>query len=480
MDAAQREMVVSGNEAKGSSASRAPQEANRRKGGLVNRLASVHLLLWLVAILAAAMAVATVVPQKAPAEVYNHALGHLIGPLVYRSTLRDVYGAWWFIGGFGLVALSLLACSVRRAGQLLRGRGSATHVSRRDVAARPNRSEWRIAMEAGEAASALTKGLQKAGYLVQPAKADQKKSRGLTARRGPAMAWGVVIMHVGMALVLLGAAYGRLPRNSYSAVADLDAGESYEVQAGGDTFSVRLLDAGQERDEEGRPTRFWAEAEIIEDGEVVKSGLIEPNRPLRHRGVNTVLQSLSSAGYVVEVSKGEARSAVPVVFGPDGSVAMLETVRQLADPPWVVFIHDFRSSAGGDDAAPAAQVFADPTGQLSHNWEQVGWVGTEGLTYSDVRFRLVPGGQAAQLLLDRDIGVPLVWFGFCIFVLGSAPLIGIRRRTLLAVVSARGDACSVLFGGSDARAEGDFERAVGDLGVKATKIGGAAATSDHE
>jgi hypothetical protein len=92
----------------------------------------------------------------------------------------------------------------------------------------------------------------------------------------------------------------------------------------------------------------------------------------------------------------------------------------------------------------------------------------------------VPGGQAAQLLLDRDIGVPLVWFGFCIFVLGSAPLIGIRRRTLLAVVSARGDACSVLFGGSDARAEGDFERAVGDLGVKATKIGGAAATSDHE
>jgi hypothetical protein len=92
----------------------------------------------------------------------------------------------------------------------------------------------------------------------------------------------------------------------------------------------------------------------------------------------------------------------------------------------------------------------------------------------------VPGGQAAQLLLDRDIGVPLVWFGFCIFVLGSVPLIGIRRRTLLAVVSARGAACSVLFGGSDARAERDFERAISDLGVKATKIGDVVTASDHE
>ena len=427
------------------------------------------MLLWIIGVLSGAMALATLVPQRAPADVYHHALGQLIGPLVARSSLSDVYGAWWFIGGFALLAMSLLACSVRRGSRLLRRRKSIQRVSRVEVLARPHVLERHVELVASAAATRLREGLRNAGYVVGTAEA-QEPAEGLAARRGLPTAWASVLIHIGMALVLIGAAYGRLPSNSYQAIADLRQGESYDVQTGGNRFSIRLLDAGQERDTEGRPTRFWAKAEILEEGKVVKSGVIEPNQPFIYRGVIAILQSLSSTGYSVEVSKGETTVSVPVVFGPDGAVAMMETVTKLQDPSWVVFIHDF-GSATEEEGAPAAKVFVDLTGELSHNWEEIGWVDEEGLTYSGVRFRLSSGRRGAQLRLDRDIGVPIVWVGFCVFSLGLIPLLGIRQRTLVAFISGRDGVCKVLVGASDTGAEGDAARALDGLTAKVADAG---------
>ncbi len=468
---------MSRNEAERSTAlGGAHQQKKNSQVGLLDRLMSARLVLWLLGLLAIAMAIATIVPQNAQDAVYERAFGTVLGPLIARGTLRNIYGAWWFIGAFGLLAISLLACSVRRVGRLLWGTRDVAQVSRDAVLARPHRSEWRVDLGAETAVSALADGLQGRGYAVRRASTEETAAGGLTARRGLPAAWGTVLVHIGMVLVLLGAAYGRLPANSYRNIADLAPGESFAVRAGGDSFSVRLLEAGQERDDEGRPTRFWARAEIIEDGEVVKAGTIEPNRPLRHRGMNAVLQSLSPAGYTVEVSRGESVSHVPVVFTPDGGVAMLETVRELREPPWVVFVHDFRTAEDGSGGA--AQVFADLSGHLSHNWERVGWVDAEGVTYSGVRFRLVSGGQAAQLLLDRDVGVPVVWLGFCVMVVGSIPLLGIRRRSLVAIVSAKGSASRILAGASDPVALEETARIVAALGSKA-KSGRAATLVQH-
>ena len=183
-------------------------KSSRGKRGLVERLASVRMLLWVIGVLSGAMALATIVPQRAPADVYHHALGQLIGPLVARSALSDVYGAWWFIGGFALLAMSLLACSVRRGSRLLRRRKSIQRVSRVEVLARPHVLERRVELVASAAATRLREGLRNAGYAVGTAEA-QEPAEGLAARRGLPTAWASVLIHIGMALVLIGAAYGR-------------------------------------------------------------------------------------------------------------------------------------------------------------------------------------------------------------------------------------------------------------------------------
>ncbi len=450
---------MSNHEAGGSAAESggAPPSNKTASPGIVARLASVRLTLWLLGILAVAMAVATIVPQKAADGVYERAFGTLFGPLIAQTTLRNVYGAWWFIGAFALLAANLGACSVRRIMQSLRsGRSAEGQVTPERVTASQHQDRWQSPRSVDETAAAVTAALRDRGYGVSAAPTAAEGQRGIVGNRGRLVGWAPTLVHIGMILVLVGAAYGRLPSNSYRVVANLEPGESFPVESGKAAFEVRLLEAGSERGSEGNPTRFWARAEILEDGEVIKSDVIEPNHPLRHRGVTVVLQSLPRAGYAVEVAQEDALGLVPVVFTHGGAADMMATIQRLERPPWIVFIHDFRRGGEHGAEGPSARVFIDQSGELSQNWETVGWVNEEGVEYRGLHFRLVSASQGAQLSLDRDIGVPIVWLGFGVAVLGAVLLISVVRSRMIVLVRAKGSGSQVMIGGSGPRVERDL------------------------
>ncbi len=445
----------------------APQGIGASSPGFVARLASVRLTLWLLAILGAAMAVATIVPQRAADEVYTRAFGVLIGPLIAQTTLRNVYGAWWFIGAFALLAVSLAACSLQRIARLVgSGRREQGELTQERVTACQRHTRWDGSRGIDETAAAAAEVLRERGYAIRAVPASSDGQRGMVGERGRLAAWAPVLVHVGVILVLVGAAYGRLPSNAYRAVANLEPGQSFPVETGDSGFSVRLLEAGSEHDAEGQPTRFWARAEVVEDGDVVKSATIEPNHPLRFQGVSVVLQSLPQARYAVEVSQDEVLGYVPVALTHGGAVDMMSTIRQLERPPWLVFIHDFRELDEGDPGTLAARVFLDESGELSHNWELVGWVDEEGLEYRGLNFRLVSAAQGAQLSLDRDIGVPVVWLGFAVAVLGALLLVSVRRSRMALLVRERRSGSQVLIGGSGSGVERDLEGTTVSLGTK--------------
>ncbi len=445
----------------GSAAAGAPPADRAFRPGVVKRLASVRLTIWILALLGVAMAVATIIPQRAPTAVYERAFGTVFGSLIYKTTLHNIYGSWWFIGAFALLAVNLFACSLRQMERLRRqGKERSREVSLAEVRAREHQASWRLALAPEAAAAAVSSALHRQGYTVKEAASKDAKQHALVGKRGTLMEWAPFLVHVGMLLVLLGAAYGRFPLNSYQAIAPLAAGESFMVEEGADDFAVKLLEAGQEQDAEGRPTRYWARAEIIEHDKVVKSAVIEPNHPLIHRGVNIVLHSLSRGGYSVEVSQDECcKGLVPIVFTDDGGVSMFDTIQRLEQPPWLAFVHDFRHLSESGVERPAARVFIDRSGELSHDWEPVGWVDETGLEYSGVHFRLISQSQGAQLSLDRDIGVPIVWLGFIVLTLGGLLLISTVRRSLVAIVRTKGGGSQVLIGGSGAGAARDLERA---------------------
>jgi len=410
-------------------------------------LASVRLTLWLLAILMIAMAVATLIPQNAPTQGYLKVLGTLLGGVVAKSTLRNIYGSWWFAGAFALLAVNLLACSWQRAAHLLRpARKTPIRVTRGQVTW-GRHARWRLSQSVETAAGDLSAALRRAGYTVVEAPGEESGQRGLVARRGQLAAWAPVIVHVGMVVILLGAAWGRLPRNAYRAFPMLRPGETFTVKAGGEAFGLRLADGGTAHDAEGRPTDYWAKLEVLEEDTVVRRQMVRPNHPLRYHAISAVLQSITPAGYGVEVTKGGAVSTVPVVFAQEGTVDMMATLRHLEDPPWIVFIHDFREHGGGG-SSPEARVFIDRSGKLSPNWEAVGWVGAEGVDSSGVHFQLVQAGSRVQVNLDRDIGLPIVYLGFLTIAMGSVLTLGAPRRSLTALVSAKGKGSTAFIGAS--------------------------------
>ena len=466
----------------------APQ--SRSRVSPLDAFASVRLTLWLLAILAIAMAVATLIPQRAPDEAYLKAFGTVFGPLVVRTTLRNIYGSWWFVGAFAALALNLLACSIRRTQRLLAQDQAALARAAGEAPLEGRQARWRLSRQPAAAADGLSGLLRRAGYAVTQVPVGADGRRAVVARRGRLVPWSPVIVHVGLIVVLIGAAWGRLPSHTYRATAMLGPGEVFPAKPPGEAFGLRLNDAGVEHGGRNQGMRFWAKVDILEEGQVIKSQTVQPNRPLRYHGVSVVLSSIGTipsenarppgAAWEVKVTSGSGSGIIPIILSGDGQVNMMGSSVRLDDPPWFVFVSKLQETDEAGHEAPAARVLIDRSGNPSHNWQPVGWVGTDGLDYEGVHFQLLrgepeavtavpePGQPYAVLSLDRDIGVPIVYLGFIIMSMGAMLLLGSPHRRVIARVSERGKGAQLIVSlspGSDQReAERLWAQVEADLG----------------
>jgi cytochrome c biogenesis protein len=446
----------------GGAAGSSPGVAARIARWIWRQLTSLRLTLWLVGILASAMAAATLIPQNAPREAYLRTYGTLVGPLIAKTTLRHIYTSWWFIGTFALLAASLVACVIYRAGRLVQQeRAWPGPVTEQSITSGTH-SRWRLPQGAEEAQHGLAAVLRGAGYAVAAVPAAEDGRRALVGRRGRLTPWAPIVVHAGLVVILLGAAWGRWPSHTYRERPSLRRGEAFQVRTKSEGFGIRLLDAGTERDAMGRPTDYWARVQVLEEGDVVRSMTIRPNVPLRYHGISTTLYSVGEAGgeashnwqqvgwvgeqpvqlngltfrlvhgpdgYGVEVSKGGAKTVAPIALGSDGTVDPMSSMTQVDDPGGVVFVHSFREQDEQGRPAPAAQVF----------------FGT-------------PGASAVVLDLDRDVGVPVVFTGFVIISLGALLVLGAPRSRVIALLTEGGKGSSALVRVSPAGDQGQAEK----------------------
>ena len=469
--------------------------------GLIALLASVRLTLWLLAILVIAMSIATLIPQNAPPENYARAFGEVPGGFIARTTLHNIYGSWWFIAAFVVLAVNLLACVLRRTGQLLSQDSEApARVTRGDTQARGQRAAWRASAGVEETADALSASLKKRGYAVRLTPGEEEGQRGLVARRGRLARWTPVIVHVGMLVVLIGAGWGKWPgwwkwpSHMYRATAELRPGETFPVRVGDDAFGVRLVDAGSKYDATGQPSDFWAKAEVVEESRVVRSVTIRPNHPLRYHGISVVLQSLgrgepAPAGFALEVSKGGSRERVPISITSDGAVDPMGSYRRLGDPAWIVIVTDLRRGDESGKGGPMASVMIDtgepsPEGQMpNHTWQSVGWVGEGGTDISGAHLRLAHGEEAVQpstapattvqFSLDRDIGLPIVYAGFIAIALGTVLLLSNARGSVVALIAKKGQGSQVFLGASRSGPAKSMDSLLEQLQAEASAAGDA-------
>ena len=321
--------------------------------------------------------------QQLPPDAYVARFGNIIGTVIFRAGLGNVFRTWYFLGLAGLLTLSTVFCSFRRIARLI--------------------------------------------------KSPKRRLRTL----------GSLLTHLSIALIAAGGIWTAAGGLRYPAPRYMEAGDVMDVPEGG--FSLRVDAARTEFNEEGALSEYLSEVTVIENGEEIREHRIEVNHPLVHNGIGVyqfeMLPSASSArevllGVIVPVPEGAPiQFEAPVAFGErvpiPGTELSVEVLEFLSD-----FTYDIETRTAGlaspmhNNPAVFARVWE--TGRLAgEQWVFIGAAGhgAEGmpcrLFFLDYRPDFDNG--LTRFELTRQPGTPLLFTGFTVLSLGLCLVFWTRR-----------------------------------------------------
>ena len=409
--------------------------ASRSLSRLAAWISDLRLAIALLLVIAIASGIGTAIPQREPAELYhrlydtNPWLGVLQGDAVLSLQLDHVYSSGWFLGLLAWLALSLLLCSWRRQWPALRAAlrwidyRTARQLSKLSLA------ETVCCDDAETSLDGLEQRLRRQGWQIL------RQERRLAARRGLAGRVGPLLVHAGLVILMLGAAWGALGgRRAEQFLAPgrtlelLDSRGRSELTLALDSFSV-------ERDPAGRPEQFRSSLRILDggaeatrstsqdgerggrledgqpgptgEGDLLRSAEISVNHPLRFRGVTFYQADWGLAAISVQLGRS------PVLQVP------LQTFPQLGEQVWGVVL-----PTRPDGSQPVLLSLASEQGPVDVYGEDGSLVASLAVAgpaqvVNDLPIRVDSVLPASGILLKRDPGVPLVYTGFAIALAGG-------------------------------------------------------------
>ncbi len=448
-------------------------------------LRSLRFVLWLLAIIALASFLGELIPQRRLPEFYAAQFGPALARLIGLLCLDRIYSSWWFISLLGLILLSTIACAgsaVRRArSRAARADPTATAALIRAMRAA---TEFTLALPPQQALQQLAAPLENTGYTVRSTQTDEGWC--LVGQKRRWASWGTVVAHLSFTLLAAGAIIGRLPAAGFETYLTAP-GKPYPGLAPGDVwtdprhrvnFQLKVLDFRLEYyDRSGAVKAYITEAAIIQDGRELRRQRIEVNHPLHYRGVSFYQSDwgLASIELIARKPGGKQQRATfslteealdgarlfrvqdPYVALDDAHQEVLLAHRFLPDAV-LASSHEARPQSNFP-RAPALELFivTDMHGETPQA-TPLGWV-TErrSAQYKGWEFRLGRLTLYTGLRARRDPGLPLVWLGFVLAVLGLGLMLYFPTRLVRLMIIAEDTGSRVLLGGA-LRGLGSFER----------------------
>ena len=384
-------------------------------------LSDLRLAILLLLLIAGASALGTILPQNEAPDLYLERfnadpwLGLINGEQMLQLQLDSIYSSVWFLSLLAWLGLALILCSWRR-------QWPALLATTRWIDYRQPRQLSKLALAEsihcsdGESAlDMLSSQLQKQGWQVQ------RHEDRLAARRGVIGKVGPLLVHTGLVLLMIGAAWGALSGNRLERF--LAPGRALDLldPSGNNRLSLTLERFAIERDPAGRTEQFRSTLRLDPPGGPSEQRMISVNHPLRYRGMTVYQADWSLAAITVQIGKspqlqlplrsfpelGEQIWGLVLPTRPDGSEPVLMSTSSEQGP---------------------VQVF-DADGSLLGNLRP----GGASAEIKGLPLRVAEIMPASGLLLKRDPGVPLVYAGFAITLLGGG-LSLIATRQLWAVL----------------------------------------------
>ena len=378
---------------------------------VVGWISDLRVAIVLLLVIAITSGVGTAIPQREPADLYHRLydpqpwLGLLNGDGVLALQLDHVYSSGWFLGLLAGLALALLLCSWRRQWPALQAAlrwidySTPRQLSKLSVAETFTTDTPKASLDQ------LAGLLQRQGWQIQRHDDRLAARKGLLGRVGP------LLVHAGMVVLMLGAAWGAL--GGQRAEQYLAPGRSLELMdsRGSSQLTLALDHFSIQRDPAGRPEQFTSQLRILEgDGSgrsLLKQAEISVNHPLRFQGVTLYQADWALATISLQLGKS------PLLELP------LQSFPQLGEQIWGIVL-----PTRPDGSEPVLLSLGSEQGPVEI-------YGADGISLA----RLAPGGAAVEvkglpirvesvlpasgILLKRDPGVPLVYAGFAIALAGG-------------------------------------------------------------
>lgn len=439
------------------------------------RVAIILFIVW-----AAFSALGTLIPQGQAEEFYLGKYGQFLGRLFISAGFNHIYASFLYGAILALFLGSVLVCSVRRTKQTWR----------RTFAAKPDfppqdiskmRHHRLIAPKRKVTAKEMLGHLRHLGFAAR-AGVDSRNQELLLGRRGTLAPWGIVAVHFSLLIIFIGAFIGRTPwfggfdtnlviregETAYDAPPPHDVPQHAGAWKKHFDFGVHLVDFWIDRTETGFITKYASRVEVVDGGKVALTKDITVNDPLVYKGVKFYQSSYLTEGAEVEVTT------------PDGKTHQLLFSNANAGEPEQPYAPDMMSwptldlengehlqflahgyepgsmggslpGAKGQPAPSGAKIwlFVVKEGEDATKWPQIGWVSAEEpVEFQGMKFRLVGLVDATVLSVRRDPGIPIVWFGCALAVLGMVAGLYLRQGTLRVVLSHRENRTEILAGAS--------------------------------
>ncbi|WP_218080161.1 cytochrome c biogenesis protein [Anthocerotibacter panamensis] len=386
---------------------------------ILSWLGSLKLAIVLFLAIAAASISGTVINQNQPAEFYlqNYpatgkvVLGFVTGPLILATGLNEVYRSWWFLTLLMLLAANLLTCTFLRQVPMVKA-------SRRwKVYTEPRQlSKFRLhTVLPSTDSELLVRHLKALRYTVHQQGDALYATKGTWGRVGP------VVVHVSLLLILGGAVVGAVA--GYRADRMIPAGQSFGLQqitharlslARPPEWTVRVNRFWIDYRSDGSVNQFYSDLSIVDpQGKERARKTISVNDPLTYEGVTFYQASWAVAGAVLQIDNS------PPLTLPFQSLGTVD--REQAWGQALPF------AKGGDLVLQIATKGLQGNVMLLPFSRQTKEPLREGITRTRAGEKVTVLGRrvavqkligASGLQIKCDPGVPLVYTGFGLLMLG--------------------------------------------------------------
>tara|TARA_Y100001968_G_scaffold201510_1_gene185061 strand:- start:36669 stop:37964 length:1296 start_codon:yes stop_codon:yes gene_type:complete len=374
---------------------------------IIRWLSDLKVAIFLLIIIAIASAIGTAIPQGDLPENYinNYELKPLIGLINGRLILflqfDHIYSSYWFLTLLIWLGFALIVCSWRRQFPMLQA-------ALRWVDYKSPRQIKKLILtktieikNTSNAINKLTIHLENNGWKVN------KKEGRIAARKGVIGRVGPPLVHLGLILLMIGSILGVL--NGQKTESFLAPGRSITLLSpkGKSQLIINLKDFQIQRDSIGRPEQFRSKLEINENDQNIVRKEISVNHPLRFRGLTIYQADWSLAAITVQIGNS------PKIQFP------LKNLPELGDQIWGAVIPTSKDNTKpvlltlSNEKGPI-QVFNEKGSKITSIFPEGDAKEINGIDLKAINVSLNSG-----LLIKRDPGVPLVYLGFAVTLIGG-------------------------------------------------------------